>query len=455
MYLPFEVPVGTTRIDIHYEFDAAGGSILDLGVFDTEIAPFPARTGFRGWSGSARRAVFIASDDATPGYLPGRIQPGHWQVILGLARVAPQGCAYLVEINLDDRPRRVTAPPVVPQPLARPQHKARWYRGDLQSHTFYSDARGSPQDLVQAARNRGLEFLAVTEHNTSSHHRILALLNSPRLLLIPGEEVTTYRGHANVWGVHGWTDFRVDLNGDLDLLIDDVHERGGLFSINHPKATPDCLGCDWEYPIPEGTDSFEAWQGPWAALNWESLARYDQLLRHGRRITLVGGSDRHQPAFPDPDPHFLQVGSPTTWLELPELTTPAVLDAIRAGRAFVSESPAGPQLELTVGNTGMGGVFTGADGIPAPATARVRGAAGDRLRWVGSAGVLREVLIDVEDFEDQWSWMPQGCFLRIEVIAAASLPRLEAELCRLRPEAAAVALAHPWRRALSNPVYLE
>ena len=28
------------------------------------------------------------------------------------------------------------------------------------------------------------------------------------LLLIPGIEITTYRGHANLWGVRGWHEFR-------------------------------------------------------------------------------------------------------------------------------------------------------------------------------------------------------------------------------------------------------
>ena len=93
LYLPFEVPEGTSRVDISYCFDEEA-SILDLGLFDPFLQPFPSETGFRGWSGSARRRVFVARDDATPGYIPGEITPGTWQVVLGLAQVAPSGCAY-------------------------------------------------------------------------------------------------------------------------------------------------------------------------------------------------------------------------------------------------------------------------------------------------------------------------------------------------------------------------
>ena len=457
LYLPFEVPPGTSRIDVKYSFDETH-SILDLGLFDAALQPFPSELGFRGWSGSARRSVFVARDTATPGYIPGEIMPGTWQVVLGLAKVALEGCTYRVEVALDDAPRPLVAPV---QRVGVARGKSGLYRGDLQSHTYYSDAKGSPQDLVAIAKDRCLDFLAVTDHNTYSHHIELAELSSPDLLLIPGEEVTTYRGHANVWGVNGWTDFRIEQEEDLDVLIDHIHARGGLFSVNHPKATPNCLGCDWEYEVPAAADSLEAWQGPWAFQNWESLARYDALLKQGRRLTLLGGSDRHQPGYPDTDPAFLKVGSPTTWLWLDDLSVGSVLNAIKGGRGFVSESPAGPRLELNIAENGMGDILKGASGRWVTACAHVEGARGDVLRWVGSEGVVRETVIATDEFSDEWRWRCEGRYLRLEVVAKASLPFFEAELARLEQGAkwpqhlsSVVILAHPWRRALSNPLYV-
>lgn len=457
LYLPFQVPSDTTHLSVSYDFDETG-SILDLGLFDPALGPFPSRTGFRGWSGSARRSVFVARDEATPGYIPGELAPGTWQVVLGLAKVAPEGCAYRVEIAWDDAPRHLVEP-VKPAGVARAAPGL--YCGDLQSHTYYSDAKGSPQDLINVAKDRGLDFLAVTDHNTHSHHRELAELSSLDLLLIPGEEITTYRGHANVWGLEGWVDFRLEQEEDLDALVEHVHARGGLFSVNHPKAITNCLGCDWEYRVPEGADSLEAWQGPWTFQNWESLERYDTLLRQGRRLTLVGGSDRHQPGYPDTDPTFLQVGSPTTWFWLENLSVSSVLKAIKAGRGFVSESPYGPRLELRLGGSSMGDTLEGASGTSVSASARVEGAAGDLLRWVGSAGVVRETVIATDDCSDEWHWRVEGGFLRLEVVAEASLSFFEAELARLErttkmPRHLPIIsiLDHPWMRALSNPIYI-
>jgi hypothetical protein len=449
--LGFDVPDGCTRIAVAYEYDA--GQILDLGLMDPEAGAFPSERGFRGWSGGARSEAFVTESDATPGYLPGPLLPGRWQVLLGRAKVEPQGCRYRVTIDLD-----------VDDPGASSD---RWYAGDLQSHTHHSDARGSVADLLHAAAERGLDFLAVTDHNTIAHHADLnryALTPPARVLPIAGMEVTTYRGHANVWGARGWVDFRIGSEADLPALIERVHALGGLFSINHPKPQPGCIGCDWTYPtIPDGVDALEAWQGPWWLGNWASLARYDALLASGRRITLVGGSDRHQPAPPDRDPEALRVGSPTTFVNARARGVAALLRAIAAGRAFVAESPRGPRLEVH-GVAGdamvpMGGSLPGEG--PKVLRAHVLGARGERLRWVGAAGVLREVSLGTDDAVDLFTTENPGAFVRAEVIADASLPERLRELSAfaakrplpygLTPDAVA---AQAWRLALANPIYL-
>ncbi len=456
--LPFEVPEGTTRIDVTYRFDE--GHVLDLGLADPRLGAFPSREGFRGWSGGARRAVFVARDAATPGYLPGPIPAGSWSILLGLARVDGP-CDYSIEVTLDDAPR-----PLVP-PFA-PDQRLRggpgWYAGDLQAHTHHSDARGSLDDLARAAAERGLDFVAVTDHNTVAHHRPIAGRGDAGPLLLPGEEITTYRGHANVWGADGWIDFRIGGDADVARLVSESHARGGLFSVNHPKEQPRCIGCDWEYEVPAEADAFEVWQGPWPLRNWESLARFDALLAAGRRLTLVGGSDRHQPVPPEREPDELRVGSPTTWVRAESLSVEGVLHAVLVGRACVSEGPEGPRLDVTGPDTSMGGTLP-PDG-PWRLRAEVHGADdGDLLRWRTASGVVRERPIEGSAFEDVWTLPERPTYARAEVVArdgvgrhAAWATRLEdfaaggANVAALRRELEA-ARGRPWIRALSNPLY--
>lgn len=456
--LPFKVPDGTTRIDVTYRFDE--GHVLDLGLADPHLGAFPSREGFRGWSGGARRAVFIARDAATPGYLPGPIPAGSWSILLGLARVDGP-CEYRIDVTLDDAPR-----PLVP-PVAR-DHRVRggpgWYAGDLQAHTHHSDARGSLDDLARAAAERGLDFVAVTDHNTVAHHRPIAARGDAGPLIVPGEEITSYRGHANVWGADGWIDFRVRSDDDVARLVTEAHLRGGLFSVNHPKEQPGCIGCDWDYEVPAEADAYEAWQGPWPLRNWESLSRYDALLAAGRRLTLVGGSDRHQPVPPEREPDELRVGSPTTWVRAEALSVEGVLDAVRLGRACVAEGPDGPRLEVSGPDTPMGGTLPTDEALRL--RAEVYGADdGDLLRWRTPSGVVRERPIEGPAFEDVWTLPELPTFARAEVVArdgvgrhAAWATRLEeaaaggANVAALRRELAA-ARGRPWIRALSNPLY--
>src|ERR1700748_2592517 len=85
-YLPLEVPPGTAALRVELEYERAGGTVLDLGCFGPG--------GFRGWSGSSRESFVIARDAATPGYLPGELEAGTWQVMIGVHRVPPDGVGY-------------------------------------------------------------------------------------------------------------------------------------------------------------------------------------------------------------------------------------------------------------------------------------------------------------------------------------------------------------------------
>ena len=81
-YTPFEVPEGATRISVTQKFSTPSGerTNLDMGVFDSRGKGLNG-AGFRGWSGGARRYFEISVSEATPGYIPGEIPAGEWNVV--------------------------------------------------------------------------------------------------------------------------------------------------------------------------------------------------------------------------------------------------------------------------------------------------------------------------------------------------------------------------------------
>ena len=451
-YIPVTVPEGTTRIDVTLAYPKADDCVIDLGMFDPAMTAYPSEGGFRGWSGGFRDRFHVATDSATPGYVHGPMPAGEWNVILGLYKVPPQGAEVSLTVALDGS-ERVTSPP--PRRTFPVRRQAGWYKGDLHCHTFHSDARGAPEVLHAAARQAGLDFLAVADHNTITQRRYFHPASSPDLVFVRGMEVTTAVGHANVYGVDEWIDFRMTKPSDAHVLAEMVHRKGGLLSINHDKPT-----IPWDYEFP-AADCQEVWQSTWMAWNWVSLARWQERLASGLRISAIGGSDFHQPAKLQPEGPLV-LARPTTVLWLPELSEDAVLAAMKAGRGYVTEGPKGPHLEIGIGDAPMGSAVQRKPLLRA--RARVRSARGDLLHWIDASGVVGEQEILSGDWEGEIALLEgtQG-FIRAEIVAKASRPWLVEEFTKAASERGELPwqlkgshlVDEPIRRAISNPIYID
>lgn len=387
LHLPFEMPPGVGRLEVRYDYSdpidsdphITGGNTVDLGLFDQRGIRF-IEAGFRGWTGSARREFYVTPGEATPGYLPGPLEPGKWHIFLGLYKLSPQGCHYQVTLRFFPADGAAAPLPVM-LPVRRdapafPPKPDGWYRGELHCHTYHSDGDSAPLELVRAAQALGLDFLAITDHNTLSHLIDLAAIDTPNLILIPGVEITTYKGHWNVWGDSGWIDFRTLTPERMESAIQVARERGYLTSCNHPRP----YGPPWEFEDVTGSHCLEVWNGPWAIFNAVSLAYYEKRLNAGQQVVAVGGSDAHR--LRADQTVIAHIGTPTTWVYCPgPPSAAALLDAIRAGHVFISEAPRGPQLYLTAGPAMMG------DSVARPADNRLAVA----VRVVDGAGQIVEV----------------------------------------------------------------
>jgi hypothetical protein len=467
VYWPFLVPAGATVITVTYEYsglmpadESWGGNTLDLGLFGPRGTRFGGAD-FRGWSGSFRRSVTITATDATPAYLTGS-PAGMWNVMVGLYKIAPQGCHYRVVVDVSTEPQLASSAsslaadsPPAPAVAATSQKGAGWYKGDLHCHTVHSDGEDSLADLVAAARNRGLDFLGITEHNTVSHLASLPTLSTPDLVLLAGEEITTYSGHANVWGIRSWVDFRCTTVQEIGQVIEIAHRQGALFSVNHPKQE----GPPWGFGFGSDLnfDCLEVWQAPFWVSNYQSLALWDSLLRQGRRVVGVGGSDLHRLGTPEaPSPYPL--ATPTTWVYASALTPAAILDGIRRGHVAITADVSGPSLEFSA-HAGLpdaaGEEALMGDDLVVPAggaasfTARVRGGQGRLLQLVCPAGVVFTAPVSDEDAGFNFTASPEQLGA-----GAFPLPYLRAMLIQPPEEDLAKEPAALMVDALANPIYL-
>jgi hypothetical protein len=376
-YLPVEVGPGVSALRVELSYARDGGTVLDLGCFDP--------SGFRGWSGGARSSFVISATEATPGYLSGPVPAGLWRVVLGLNLVPANGVRFEVtaepvngalpgsgQLAGDPAGLEATAPAERPAPRDLPAAAGRrWLAGDLHTHTVHSDGSLTVAELAGYAVREGLDFVAVTDHNTVSHHASLPLVSSRYgVTLVPGQEVTTWGGHAGVLGDIGWIDFRSPAEDWLTA----AEARGGLMSVNHPFAGH----VSWLHPMARKPPLLEVWHWSWLDMTWTTPLSWWHAWDPS--AIPVGGSDWHRPGSDAP------LGTPTTWVESEDQSVAAILAGLRAGRVAISASRDGPVLLRHDGAL----VAAGADGLILVSAdgprQRVRG---DLVRLPGDAGYHR------------------------------------------------------------------
>jgi hypothetical protein len=312
----------------------------------------------------------------------------------------------------------------------------RWLCGDLHTHTHHSDAQGfSVADLIDAARDAGLDFVFVTDHNTNAGLRGLESVPGrrvdPDLIVGGGIELTTFWGHALCLGAREWIDWRVDPGGGaMGAIADAVADEGQLFIIAHPLADgdPDCTGCAWRFSemMPGNARLVEVWNGPWDcdSNNEANLALWYDWLNQGRRLVATAGSDIHSAGDYGRRPGFSVVRAAAP-------TEAGILAGVKAGHVVLSS---GPELRLHARN-GAGRRRTAGDTVYGPATVTARWSdcpAGARVGLVAH-GRLMTVEEARGSGERSWELTPaEAAWIAVEIRAA------DGEML-----------------ALTNPIYLE
>jgi hypothetical protein len=237
-------------------------------------------------------------------------------------------------------------------------------KGDLHAHTLASDGVLTADELAWHARQHGLDFLAITDHNQMISRA--ALPQVPGLTLIPGLEWTHFRGHANFLGVEKPYDglFFANTPEEIRARFDSAHQRGALITINHPFDP----GCEFLFDLNNlPFDCLEVWNGPMRQPNLQAIDLWQSLLSAGKKVPICGGSDYHH------DGPFQFLGGPTTCVYAMSPNPSDILAALRQGHAYITFAPDGPSLEVSAGAASLG------DTVAWPATRELEINAGGLL----------------------------------------------------------------------------
>jgi hypothetical protein len=240
-----------------------------------------------------------------------------------------------------------------PRPLASgrelqsPGPEARWYKGNLHTHTLNSDGDSSPDDVVTWYREHGYQFLVLTDHNYLTSVDGLNALHGAddKFLIVKGEEVTSSAQgkpvHVNGLEVQRLVEPpKADtVLAMLQGMVDGIRGAKGAPSINHPNF-------GWAITTEEmtqlrNTRLFEIWNGHPQVNNLggggvASLEEmWNRLLSSGKLIYGVAVDDAHtfkqpgNPAVPGPGRGWVYVRSP-------RLEGRALVDALERGDFYAS-----------------------------------------------------------------------------------------------------------------------
>ncbi|MBR6793397.1 MAG: CehA/McbA family metallohydrolase [Clostridia bacterium] len=182
-------------------------------------------------------------------------------------------------------------------------------KADLHTHTDASiDGRQTLRELLAAAKKRGLDAIAVTDHNYFQ-----ALPKEEEILLIPGCEFSTDEGH--ITGLFLEEAPMVKPMQTAAQAIDEIHRCGGIAVLAHPYQKV------FERTVPQGIDAIETANAR-APYKYKGANILAYALADENKLPGVGGSDAHS---------IHEVGNAYTEITAQEKTLPALKAAILRG----------------------------------------------------------------------------------------------------------------------------
>ncbi|HJT81287.1 MAG TPA: CehA/McbA family metallohydrolase [Chthoniobacterales bacterium] len=200
------------------------------------------------------------------------------------------------------------------------------YNIDLHTHSYFSgDGVSSPEEIITAARAKGLHGFAITDHNTCEAVEYMLQKGLMRdngqpvddFLIIPGVEVTTAEGHLLCIGAT--LPHPPELKGrPAREICDLIHQRGGLAIPPHPY---DLFRAGIRFSVLETLpiDAIEVFN---AATTLRRYNRYAFKYAQERGLPMTASSDAH---------HAAAVGTAYTILNTEDFSVKGILDQIVKG----------------------------------------------------------------------------------------------------------------------------
>lgn len=222
------------------------------------------------------------------------------------------------------------------------KEQGKFYRANFHAHTTESDGRLTPQECMQAYREKGYDILALTDHRV-----VTVPQNVPEgLLMIPGIEMDFFHHQQVVHllgiGMDAAIEDKYKQCKTPQQAITSVKKLGGRTILAHPA---------WSLNTPEYMASLK---GLWGSEVWNSVSTLPYNANRADSSSLLDvASSLGQllPMFANDDSHFYGSEFAVGWnmIQADELTVSGVLQAVDEGRFYATQGPEIHQIEIDNG----------------------------------------------------------------------------------------------------------
>lgn len=350
---PDDILVHSVGIADAPKSDAVAGGVVRVRVTDDAGAGLPARLTILDENGSLAPLQTGVETNVTA-------RPGVVYTLDGSASFSVRPGSYRIyatrgpEYSLGSEEVIVEEEPVFVQfTLHREVNTTNWVASDTHIHTLTYSHHGDAlltERLITLA-GEGIELPIATEHNAHSDYvattKDMGL--SKHFTVVPGNEVTTKRGHFNIFPVslsekpvdhkiEHWPDLLGKIRESRDVRITilnhptDTHSGFiPLAATNFNRITGKNLRGDFDFTF----DAMEVVNSGAMRSEWmEPFRCWFALLNRGLKVTGVGASDSH-------DVSRFIVGQGRTYIQGEDadpakLNVAQLCDSLKSGRAAVS-----------------------------------------------------------------------------------------------------------------------
>lgn len=157
---------------------------------------------------------------------------------------------------------------------------------DMHVHSRYSeDGSAEIEEIIRAAKRKGLDGIAITDHNTiDGWDEAIRLGKKYGIIVVRGEEVSSKEGHILAYGIS----HKIEKGMSADETVKEIKQAGGVAVAAHPFRVSNGVGGNVVRHINfDCVEAINSWSPPYINRKAEKLAK-------SLGLPVTGGSDAHR-----------------------------------------------------------------------------------------------------------------------------------------------------------------